>query len=149
MSSTTGSALSPSAHTDTFARDHLPPADQWPTLEFTTPELQYPERLNAAVELLDATIRTHGPDRPALRTPDGTTWSYGELLERSNQVAAVLSEDLGLVWMEKSYDLAATTGPDGELHVMLGVWGTFEVTRTYYVDAVLIAFTRAEAQRSS
>ena len=58
-------------------------------------------------------------------------------------------EDLGLVWMEKSYDLAATTGPDGELHVMLGVWGTFEVTRTYYVDAVLITFTRAEAQRSS
>ena len=34
-----------------------PPAagDQWPTIEFTTPELQYPDRLNAAVELLDAT----------------------------------------------------------------------------------------------
>ena len=89
--------LSTSGHTDTFARDHLPPAEQWPVLEFTTPDLQYPERLNAAVELLDETIRTHGPDRPALRTPDGTVWTYGELLTRTNQVAAVLTEDLGLV----------------------------------------------------
>ena len=89
--------LSPSGHTDTFARDHLPPVEQWPTLEFTTPDLQYPERLNAAVELLDATVATHGPDRPALRTPDGTVWSYGELLRAVNQVAAVLTEDLGLV----------------------------------------------------
>ncbi|MDU0314033.1 AMP-binding protein [Phycicoccus sp. M110.8] len=89
--------LSPSGHVDTFARDHLPPAEQWPVLEFTTPDLQYPERLNAAVELLDETIRTHGPDRPALRTPDGTVWTYGELLTRTNQVAAVLTEDLGLV----------------------------------------------------
>ena len=89
--------LSPSAYTDTFARDHLPPADQWPTLEFTTPDLQYPERLNAAVELLDATVAEHGPDRPALRAPDGTVWSYGELLRTVNQVAAVLTDDLGLV----------------------------------------------------
>ena len=89
--------LSPSGHTDTFARDHLPPAEQWPVLEFTTPELQYPDRLNATVGLLDETIRTHGPDRPALRTPDGTVWTYGELLTRTNQVAAVLTEDLGLV----------------------------------------------------
>ncbi len=89
-------ALSPSGHTDTFARDHLPPVDQWPTLEFTTPDLQYPERLNAATELLDAAIGRHGADRPALRTPDGTVWSYGELLRTVNQVAAVLTDDLGL-----------------------------------------------------
>ncbi|MEO7070425.1 MAG: AMP-binding protein [Nostocoides sp.] len=97
MSSSPRAALSPSAHTDTFARDHLPPADLWPTLEFTTPELQYPARLNAATELLDVVIGQHGADRPALRTPGGTSWSYGELLRRTNQVAAVLTEDLGLV----------------------------------------------------
>ena len=39
--------LSSSAHADTFTRDHLPPAALWPTLEFTTPELQYPDRVNA------------------------------------------------------------------------------------------------------
>ncbi len=96
MTGSPDTTLSPSGHTDTFARDHLPPADQWPTLEFTTPDLQYPERLNAATELLDAAISRHGADRPALRTPDGTVWSYGELLRTVNQVAAVLTDDLGL-----------------------------------------------------
>lgn len=91
------SALGTSGYADTFARDHLPPAEQWPTLEFTTPLLDYPERLNAASELIDATVAAHGPDRPALRTPDGTVWTYGELLTRANQIAHVLVDDLGLV----------------------------------------------------
>ncbi|AUG76268.1 Fatty acid-CoA ligase [Kitasatospora sp. MMS16-BH015] len=85
------------AHLDTFARDHLPPAGQWPVLEFTTELLRYPERLNAAVELIDRPTEEHGPDRPALRTPEGEVWSYGELRLRSDQVAQVLTEDLGLV----------------------------------------------------
>ncbi|PPK93794.1 2-aminobenzoate-CoA ligase [Kineococcus xinjiangensis] len=89
--------LSPSAHHDTFTRDHLPPAGQWPTLEFTLPELQYPDRLNAAAALLDGSIAAFGPDRPALLTPDGGTWTYGELQHRSDQVARVLVEDLGVV----------------------------------------------------
>ncbi|MFE2407751.1 AMP-binding protein [Kitasatospora sp. NPDC059408] len=90
-------SLSPSAHQDTFTRDHLPPADHWPTIEFTTPELRYPDRLNAATELIDRPVAEHGPDLPALRTPDGETWSYGLLRRRANQVAQVLTEDLGLV----------------------------------------------------
>ncbi len=89
--------LAPSAHVDTFARDHLPPADQWPVLEFTTPDLQYPERLNAGAELIDVAVERFGPDRPALRTPDGESWTYGELQRRANQVAQVLVDDLGLV----------------------------------------------------
>ncbi|MFC3897466.1 AMP-binding protein [Lentzea rhizosphaerae] len=82
---------------DTFARDHLPPAALWPAIEFTTPELQYPDRLNAATELIDVPAARFGPDRPALRTPSGEVWSYGDLLTRANQVAHVLVEDLGLV----------------------------------------------------
>lgn len=89
--------LSPSGYTDTFARDHLPPAGQWPVLEFTTEPLQYPQRLNAAADLIDRAVTVFGPDRPALRTPDGETWSYGELRRRADQVAQVLTEDLGLV----------------------------------------------------
>jgi 2-aminobenzoate-CoA ligase len=89
--------LTTSAHVDTFARDSLPPADQWPTLEFTLPELQYPDRLNAATWLLDDTAARLGADRPALHAPDGTTWTYGDLQRRANQVAQVLTEDLGLV----------------------------------------------------
>lgn len=89
--------FAPSSYDDTFARDNLPPADQWPVLEFTTDWLQYPERVNAAVEIIDVATQTFGPDRPALRTPDGAVWTYGELLRRANQVAQVLTEDLGLV----------------------------------------------------
>ena len=88
--------LSPSAYTDPFARDHLPPADRWPTLEFTTASLQYPLRLNAAVELIDVPVARYGAERVALRTPAGEVWSYGDLQRRANQVAQVLVEDLGL-----------------------------------------------------
>ncbi|MEV5749122.1 AMP-binding protein [Actinoallomurus sp. NPDC052308] len=90
-------SLSPSAHLDTFTRDHLPPAHLWPTLEFTLPELRYPDRLNAATEIIDKAVATFGADRSALRTPDGEIWSYGLLRTRANQVAQVLTEDLGLV----------------------------------------------------
>jgi len=90
-------SLSPSAHVDTFTRDHLPPAHLWPTIEFTRPELRYPYRLNAATELIDVPAATFGKDKPALRTPSGETWTYGELRLRANQVAQFLTEDLGLV----------------------------------------------------
>jgi 2-aminobenzoate-CoA ligase len=88
--------LSPSAHTDTFCRDNLPPRDLWPELRFDLPELRYPDRLNCAQALLDVTIARYGADRPALRTP-GETWTYGDLLRHANQAAWVLTEDFGLV----------------------------------------------------
>ncbi|WP_091463961.1 AMP-binding protein [Paenarthrobacter nitroguajacolicus] len=90
-------SMMPSAHVDTFTRDHLPPADTWPALEFTLPELHYPERLNAAAVLIDDGVEQYGADSPALRTPDGVVWTYGQLQQRSNQVAQVLTEDLGVV----------------------------------------------------
>lgn len=91
--------LTPSAHIDTFCRDHLPPADQWPELEFTLPELSYPDRLNCADALLNATIARLGPDRPCLlpQDPAEPAWSYGDLAATASQIAAVLTEDLGLV----------------------------------------------------
>jgi 2-aminobenzoate-CoA ligase len=88
--------LSPSAHVDTFCRDHLPAVDQWPDLHFDLPELAYPERLNCAEELLDATVRRFGADRPCLRTPS-ETWTYGDLLRRVDRLAWVLVEDYGMV----------------------------------------------------
>ncbi|MGE5288162.1 MAG: AMP-binding protein [Micromonosporaceae bacterium] len=88
--------LSPSAHIDTFCRDNLPPADQWPEFRFDLAELRYPDRLNCAEALLDATVARHGPDRPCLRTAT-QTWTYGDLLRRANQAARVLTEDFGLV----------------------------------------------------
>src|SRR5262245_66054609 len=88
--------LSPSAHVDTFSRDNLPPEDEWPELIFTLPELQYPQRLNCAAELLDRTIERHGGDRPCLLAPT-ESWTYDELRRRADGVARVLVEELGLV----------------------------------------------------
>jgi 2-aminobenzoate-CoA ligase len=87
--------LSPSAHLDTFCRDRLPPQDQWPEFRFDLPELTYPERLNCAAELLDETAARYGADRPCLLSPTGT-WTYGEVVRRTNQLAQVLTEDFGL-----------------------------------------------------
>ncbi|WP_030669930.1 AMP-binding protein [Streptomyces rimosus] len=85
--------LTPSAHADTFARDHLPPADRWPHLT----DLGYPDRLNCGTELLDATAERWGHDRPAFRDAAGAVWTYGELRERVNRIAHVLTDDLGVL----------------------------------------------------
>jgi 2-aminobenzoate-CoA ligase len=75
---------------DTFARDRLPPKEQWPRLHFDLPELRYPDRVNCATVLLDdAIVEGHG-DRPALLT-DGGPISYRELLARANRIANVLA----------------------------------------------------------
>jgi 2-aminobenzoate-CoA ligase len=89
--------LLPSAHVDTFCRDHLPPAEQWPELTFDLPELRYPDRLNCATALLDDVAARHGADRPCLHQPGVPTWTYGELMAAANRVARVLVEDLGIV----------------------------------------------------
>jgi len=92
--------LSPSAHLDTFCRDRLPPPDQWPGFRFDLPELNYAERVNCAAELLDVTAARYGAGRPCLLSPDGSgpaeTWTYGETVRRTNQLARVLTEDFGL-----------------------------------------------------
>ncbi|MFD4019559.1 AMP-binding protein [Streptomyces sp. SH5] len=85
------------AHTDTFARDHLPPPEQWPELLLDDPAPRYPDRLNCGHELLDRTVEEYGADRPALRSGDGGVWSYGELRETVDRIAQVLAEDLGVV----------------------------------------------------
>jgi 2-aminobenzoate-CoA ligase len=83
------------AHTDTFARDNLPPRPQWPELLFDLPELQYPQRLNCATELLDKPVtRGHG-HRIALRTGDGEC-TYTQLFTQSNRIANVLVRSMGL-----------------------------------------------------
>jgi 2-aminobenzoate-CoA ligase len=87
--------LSPSAHLDTFCRDRLPPQEQWPEFRFVLPELNYPEQLNCAVELLDATAARVGYGRPCLHSPT-ETWNYGETVGLTNQLAQVLTEDFDL-----------------------------------------------------
>ena len=92
--------FAPSAHVDTFARDHLPPRNQWPDLVFDLPELHYPARMNAAVELLDNTVKAGHSKRPAIWMPvEGKPVfaTYAQLQTRVNQIAHVLVDDFGLV----------------------------------------------------
>src|SRR6059036_3093210 len=83
------------AHTDSFARDNLPPREQWPELIFDLPGLRYPGRLNCATELLDRAIWRGWGGRVALRSPEGEL-AYAQLLDQSNRIARVLTEDMGL-----------------------------------------------------
>jgi 2-aminobenzoate-CoA ligase len=88
-------ALGPSAHVDTFARDNLPPAEQWPDLLLDRPEFQYPERLNAAVELTDRMVEKGFGDNTAL-IGNGRRRTYKELTDWSNRLAHALVEDFGV-----------------------------------------------------
>ncbi|HEY9179655.1 MAG TPA: hypothetical protein VIO32_02985, partial [Candidatus Baltobacteraceae bacterium] len=74
------------AHVDTFAVDRLPPREQWPDLEFTLPELQYPERLNCAVRLLDHHIERGNGARRCI-VARGVVWSYDDLFRTANRIA--------------------------------------------------------------
>ena len=85
----------PTAQLDSFARDNLPAMADWPEMRFALPELKYPARLNAAVELLDRMVAGGAGPRPCIRF-GAATWTYADLLERTNRIARVLTEDLGL-----------------------------------------------------
>jgi 2-aminobenzoate-CoA ligase len=87
---------SPSAHVDSFARDHLPPADQWPEFLFDLPGLQYPARLNCVAELLDGHVAGGRGARAAV-LGDTLTWSYLDLQRQVDRIAHVLRVDMGLV----------------------------------------------------
>ena len=85
--------LSPSAHIDTFARDNLPPVDQWP--EFNLDLFDYPDHLNAAFELTDKMVSAGFGDNTAL-IGNGRRRTYKELTDWSNRLAHALVEDLGV-----------------------------------------------------
>jgi 2-aminobenzoate-CoA ligase len=85
----------PSAYADTFARDHLPPPEQWPELIFERPEYRYPDRLNCVSELLDRWLAKGWQDR-ACMISNAETVTYGAMAERVNRIADVLVKDCGL-----------------------------------------------------
>ena len=87
------------AHEDTFARDNLPPKASWARMDYSTlPELAaYPDRMNAAVELLDKAVTEHGWGDRTIFHYDGMRWSYADFKAKADAVARVLVEDMGLV----------------------------------------------------
>ena len=85
--------LGPSAHVDTFARDNLPPFEQWPDLLLDG--FDYPEYLNCAVELTDRMVEKGHGDRTAL-IGNGRRRTYKELTDWTNRLARALVENYGV-----------------------------------------------------
>ena len=90
------SSLLPSALADTFARERLPPPEQWPELLLDRPELQFPSRLNCVAELLDAHVASGRGDRLAIQG-EGVRWTFAELQAQVNRIANELVQGMGLV----------------------------------------------------
>jgi len=87
--------LGPTGHVDDFARRNLPPPEQWPDMLLDRPEFQYPDYLNAAVELTDRIVQQGMGDRIAL-IGNGRQRTYKELLDWSNRLAHALVENYGV-----------------------------------------------------
>jgi 2-aminobenzoate-CoA ligase len=85
--------LGPTAHTDTFCRDHLPPQDQWPDLP--QDGFDYPDHLNCAVELTDRMVERGFGDHTAL-IGNGRRRTYKELTDWTNRLARTLVENYGV-----------------------------------------------------
>lgn len=85
--------LRPSAHIDTFTRDNLPAPESWPDLLLDG--FDYPDRLNAAVEMTDAMVEKGFGDHTAL-IGNGRRRTYKELSDWTNRLAHALVDDLGV-----------------------------------------------------
>jgi len=95
MSGSPSPSLGPSGHVDDFARRNLPPFSQWPELILDRPEFQYPEYLNAGVELTDRLVEKGFGDNIAL-IGNGRQRTYKELADWSNRLAHALVENYGV-----------------------------------------------------
>ncbi|WP_068300003.1 AMP-binding protein [Pararhodobacter sp. CCB-MM2] len=85
--------LRPSSHVDSFTRDNLPAPETWPELRLDG--FDYPDVLNAGVELTDAMVAKGFGDHTAL-IGNGRRRTYKELSDWTNRLARALVEDLGV-----------------------------------------------------
>ena len=86
-------APGPSGHIDTFTRDRLPAPGDWPDLRLEG--FDYPEWLNAAVELTDRMVERGFGDHTAL-IGNGRMRTYKELTDWTNRIAHALVSDYGV-----------------------------------------------------
>jgi 2-aminobenzoate-CoA ligase len=103
-----------SAHKDTFTADNLPNEADLPEFLFDLPELQYPDKLNAAVELIDKAVSEGYGDKIAIYA-NAKNWTYSEISLTSNQIANVLVNDYGLV----SGNRVLIRGPNNPMMAMI------------------------------
>ncbi len=80
---------------DSFVQNHMPAPHMWPKFINTNLETKN-KPFNCAAELLDNAITEGYGDKVALYSPK-SSWTYQELLNKANQIAHILKDDLGLV----------------------------------------------------
>jgi 2-aminobenzoate-CoA ligase len=95
MSGRNSPSLGPSSHVDDFTRRNLPPSELWPDLLLDRAEFQYPDYLNAAVELTDRNVEKGFGDHIAL-IGNGRQRTYKELADWSNRLAHALVDNYGV-----------------------------------------------------
>ncbi len=81
---------------DQFAQNHLPEKQFQPDYFYNHPDFEFDASLNCVEHLLDNHIKEGRGNSIAIRTFN-ESWSYQDLYEKSNQIAHVLVDDLGLV----------------------------------------------------
>ncbi|NUY79934.1 AMP-binding protein [Flavobacterium sp. MAH-1] len=84
------------AYLDHFAQNHLPPKELMADIILDDPDFRFPDELNCVDYLLDRHIREGNVDKIAIHTFDGN-WTFGQLFEKANQIAHVLTNDLDFV----------------------------------------------------
>ncbi len=83
-------------YVDNFAHEHLPPPELQPDFIYDDPDFVFPSDLNCVDKLLDRHIREGRGDEVAIRTFE-LTWTFRDLFEKSNQIAHVLVDEMGLM----------------------------------------------------
>ena len=89
-------AAAPSAQTDRFVHERLPPNEQCADMRYDRPELE----INAQVNLVDvllSQIAARGLSSRTFLRSDKVTLTYSEAAEQINRIAQVLTEDFALV----------------------------------------------------
>lgn len=81
---------------DNFAQKYLPSEKLQPDYVYDGANFQLPEDLNCVEKLLDDHIKEGRGQNIAIRTFE-KTWTFQDLYDKSNQIAHVLVNDLGLV----------------------------------------------------
>lgn len=85
-----------STQLDRFVQERMPAAEDLPIILLDRAEMQFADKLNAVVELLDRNVVKGNGDRILLRDARRTL-TYAQTLDRVNQTARVLVDDIGLV----------------------------------------------------
>ena len=96
---------------DRFVEDRLPPPELLPEFRFDLPELRYPDRLNAAGELLKG-----GEPEALAVVNDHGRWTYTDLDNFSGRIARLLIEEERLVPGNR----VLLRGPNG--YTMFAAW---------------------------